>query len=84
MTQKADHSIHLALSEDRADIYFARTQTVLQKEGLDPSVTMEIFDPFSFQTEHFSWLGSGRDRQDLIFLESGNFHIRAKSSLCKG
>ena len=43
MTQKSDPSIHLALSEDRADIYFARTQTILQKEGLDPVVTMEIF-----------------------------------------
>jgi nicotinate phosphoribosyltransferase len=43
MTQKTDHSIHLALSEDRADVYFARTQTTLQKEGLDPVVTMEIF-----------------------------------------
>jgi nicotinate phosphoribosyltransferase len=43
MTQKTGHSIHLALSEDRADVYFARTQTILQKEGLDPVVTMEIF-----------------------------------------
>ncbi len=43
MTQQTDHSIHLALSEDRADVYFARTQTILQKEGLDPVVTMEIF-----------------------------------------
>jgi len=43
MTQKTDHPIHLALSEDRADVYFARTQTILQKEGLDPVVTMEIF-----------------------------------------
>ena len=43
MPQKTDHSIHLALSEDRADIYFARTQTVLGKEGLNPVVTMEIF-----------------------------------------
>ena len=43
MTQKTDRSIHLALSEDRTDVYFARTQTVLQKEGLDPVVTMEIF-----------------------------------------
>jgi len=43
MTQEADLSIHLALSEDRADVYFARTQTILQKEGLDPVVTMEIF-----------------------------------------
>jgi len=43
MTQKTAHSIHHALSEDRADVYFARTQTILQKEGLDPVVTMEIF-----------------------------------------
>jgi nicotinate phosphoribosyltransferase len=43
MTQKTDHSFHLALSEDRADVYFARTQTVLEKEGLNPMVTMEIF-----------------------------------------
>jgi nicotinate phosphoribosyltransferase len=43
MTQKTDRSIHLALSEGRADIYFARTQTVLEKEGLNPMVTMEIF-----------------------------------------
>jgi nicotinic acid phosphoribosyltransferase len=43
MTQKADHSIHLALSEDQADVYFVRTQTVLEKEGLNPTVTMEIF-----------------------------------------
>lgn len=43
MTRKSDLSIHLALSEDRADVYFARTQTILQKEGLDPVVTMEIF-----------------------------------------
>lgn len=43
MTQETDLSIHLALSEDRADVYFARTQTILQKEGLDPVVTMEIF-----------------------------------------
>ena len=43
MTQKTDPSTHLALSEDRADVYFARTQTILQKEGLDPVVTMEIF-----------------------------------------
>ncbi|HID86435.1 MAG TPA: nicotinate phosphoribosyltransferase, partial [Anaerolineae bacterium] len=43
MTQKIDYPIHLALSEDRADVYFARTQTILQKEGLDPVVTMEVF-----------------------------------------
>jgi nicotinate phosphoribosyltransferase len=44
MTHQTDHSIHLALSEDRADVYFARTQEVLRKEGLaDTVVTMEIF-----------------------------------------
>jgi len=44
MTQKADRSIHLALSEDRADVYFARTQEILRKEGLaDTVVTMEVF-----------------------------------------
>jgi len=43
MTQKTAPSIYAALSEDRADVYFARTQTILQKEGLDPVVTMEIF-----------------------------------------
>jgi nicotinate phosphoribosyltransferase len=43
MPQKTDHLIHLALSKDRADIYFARTQTVLGKEGLNPVVTMEVF-----------------------------------------
>jgi len=43
MTQHIVHSIHHALSAERADVYFARTQTILQKEGLDPVVTMEIF-----------------------------------------
>jgi nicotinate phosphoribosyltransferase len=43
MTQTTVHLIHSALSEERADVYFARTQTILQKEGLDPVVTMEIF-----------------------------------------
>lgn len=31
------------LDGDTADVYFARTQTVLEKEGLNPVVTMEIF-----------------------------------------
>lgn len=31
------------LSGDTADIYFARAQTILQREGLNPPVTMEIF-----------------------------------------
>jgi len=43
MTPTSNRPVHLALSEDRADVYFARTQTILQKEGLDPVVTMEIF-----------------------------------------
>jgi len=36
-------SIETALAADHADVYFLRTQTILQKEGLDPVVTMEIF-----------------------------------------
>jgi nicotinate phosphoribosyltransferase len=31
------------ISGDTADIYFARTKTILAKEGLDPVVAMEIF-----------------------------------------
>jgi len=43
VSQKIARSIRLALSEEQADIYFARTQTVLEKEGLNPVVTMEVF-----------------------------------------
>jgi len=43
VTQKIAPSIRFALSEDRADVYFTRTQAILRKEGLDPVVTMEIF-----------------------------------------
>lgn len=43
MAQKTEHSIHLALSKDRADVYFARTQTILREEGLNPVVIMEVF-----------------------------------------
>ena len=43
MTQQTDHAVQFALSEDRADIYFARTRTILQEEGLDPVVSMEVF-----------------------------------------
>ena len=31
------------LSGDSADVYFARAATVLEREGLDPVVTMEVF-----------------------------------------
>jgi nicotinate phosphoribosyltransferase len=31
------------LSGDSADVYFARAETVLAREGLDPVVTMEVF-----------------------------------------
>ena len=31
------------LSGDSADVYFARAESVLEKEGLDPIVTMEVF-----------------------------------------
>lgn len=31
------------LSGDSADVYFVRAETILEKEGLDPLVTMEVF-----------------------------------------
>jgi nicotinate phosphoribosyltransferase len=34
---------HEILSGDSADVYFARAETILQQEGLDPLVTMEVF-----------------------------------------
>jgi nicotinate phosphoribosyltransferase len=44
VVRKTDDSIHhLALSEDRADIYFVRTQEILRAEGLNPVVTVEVF-----------------------------------------
>ena len=35
--------VEKALSEDVADVYFARTQIILAREGLNPVVTMEVF-----------------------------------------
>ena len=34
---------HEILSGDSADVYFARAESILEKEGLDPLVTMEVF-----------------------------------------
>ncbi len=34
---------HEILSGDSADVYFARAETILEREGLDPVVTMEVF-----------------------------------------
>ena len=34
---------HEILSGDSADVYFARAETILQKEGRDPLVSMEVF-----------------------------------------
>ena len=31
------------LSGDSADVYFARAASILEREGLDPLVTMEVF-----------------------------------------
>lgn len=31
------------VAEERCDVYFARTKTVLEREGINPIVTMEIF-----------------------------------------
>ena len=43
MTHTSDDSTPLALSRDRADVYFAHTQDILKAEGLNPVVTMEVF-----------------------------------------
>ena len=34
---------HEILSGDSADVYFARAETILAREGMDPLVTMEVF-----------------------------------------
>ena len=34
---------HEILSGDSADVYFARAESILAAEGLDPVVTMEVF-----------------------------------------
>jgi nicotinate phosphoribosyltransferase len=34
---------HEILSGDSADVYFARAENILEKEGMDPLVTMEVF-----------------------------------------
>jgi nicotinate phosphoribosyltransferase len=34
---------HEILSGDSADVYFARAESILRKEGMDPLVTMEVF-----------------------------------------
>jgi nicotinate phosphoribosyltransferase len=34
---------HEILSGDSADVYFARAETILEREGRDPLVTMEVF-----------------------------------------
>ncbi len=34
---------HEILSGDSADVYFARAETILEREGIDPVVTMEVF-----------------------------------------
>ncbi len=34
---------HEILSGDSADVYFARAESILDKEGMDPLVTMEVF-----------------------------------------
>ena len=31
------------LSGDSADVYFARAASIMEREGLDPVVTMEVF-----------------------------------------
>ncbi|MEA3460060.1 MAG: nicotinate phosphoribosyltransferase [Chloroflexota bacterium] len=41
--KKIKPTIASAISSERADVYFARTQTILREEGLNPVVTMEVF-----------------------------------------
>jgi len=43
MPTKPCTSLEHILSGHTADVYFARTQTILAKEGLNPVVTMEVF-----------------------------------------
>jgi len=51
MTREADRLMGVGrtrpsreiLSGDSADVYFARAATVLEREGLDPIITMEVF-----------------------------------------
>lgn len=37
------HPSHAILTGDSADVYFARAEEILAKEGMDPVVTMEVF-----------------------------------------
>src|SRR4051794_23450017 len=37
------HPSHAILTGDSADVYFARADEILAKEGMDPVVTMEVF-----------------------------------------
>ena len=34
---------HEILSGDSADVYFSRAETILEREGRDPLVSMEVF-----------------------------------------
>ena len=43
MGLKRSRPSHEILSGDSADVYFARAESILAKEGRDPLVTMEVF-----------------------------------------
>jgi nicotinate phosphoribosyltransferase len=43
MTQLRSRPSHEILSGDSADVYFARAESILETEGMDPLVTMEVF-----------------------------------------
>ena len=43
MVLKRVRPSHEILSGDSADVYFARAESILEREGLDPVVTMEVF-----------------------------------------
>ena len=51
---------HEILSGDSADVYFARAESILEREGLDPIVTMEVFG-----REHAVLCGIGEARNLL-------------------
>jgi nicotinate phosphoribosyltransferase len=43
MAQLRTRPSHEILSGDSADVYFARAESILEQEGMDPLVTMEVF-----------------------------------------
>ncbi len=57
---------HEILSGDSADVYFARAESIMEREGLDPVVTMEVFG-----REHGVLCGIGEARNLLGHVLAG-------------